>query len=305
MQAVEFLVEGVTVAADLYLPPDMAPGERRPAIVCGHGFSFVKEGLVAQGEQFSAAGYVVLAIDYRSFGLSEGNVRGELFPLRMVEDFRGAITYLEGRHEVAADRIAIWGTSFAGGVVLAAAAADRRIKATIAQVPIVDAGQWMRWLRTPEQWERLVDALEQDRRSRFQGQAGARIPAARHFSSAEICGMPGDDASINSIQSMGAYAASWIPDITLESIEKIIEFHPNLTIEKIAPRPLCMIIATGYETLHPVEPALAAYAQAREPKSLALVAYDQLGLYREPGVSAGIGIALSFLLKHLPVHAAA
>jgi hypothetical protein len=100
---------------------------------------------------------------------------------------------------------------------------------------------------------------------------------------------------------MGKFATSWKSDITLESVEKLIEFHPVSTISEVAPRALCMIIATGYETLHPVEPALAAYAQAREPKMLALVEYDQLGLYLEPGVSEGVGIALSFLQKHLPV----
>ena len=36
----------------------------------------------SQGDFFSRAGYVVLAIDYRTFGRSGGEVRGELFPDR-------------------------------------------------------------------------------------------------------------------------------------------------------------------------------------------------------------------------------
>jgi len=133
-EEVSFLVSGVEVRADLYLPPDLKPGERRPAIVAGHGFAFVKEGLVPQGEFFSAVGYIVLALDYRSFGRSGGDVRGELFPERQMEDFSAGLSYLQTRPEVEADRIAFWGTSFGGALVLGAGARDRRARAVVAQV---------------------------------------------------------------------------------------------------------------------------------------------------------------------------
>ena len=37
------------------------------------------------GQFFCDSGYVVLTIDYRTFGRSEGEPRGQLFPLRQVE----------------------------------------------------------------------------------------------------------------------------------------------------------------------------------------------------------------------------
>ena len=89
---VRFLSEGIEVAGDLWVPAGLGSSEQRPAIVVGHGFGVLKESLVAAGEYFSNAGYVTLSIDYRTFGESAGEPRGQLFPLWQVEDFRNAIS---------------------------------------------------------------------------------------------------------------------------------------------------------------------------------------------------------------------
>jgi dienelactone hydrolase len=302
MKEITFRIDGTDVAADLYLPPDLEPAERRPGLVVGHGFGFIKEGLVPSAEYFSKAGYVVLAIDYRSFGRSGGEVRGELFPQKMVEDFRGGITYLETRQEVQPDRIGLWGTSFGGALVIATAARDRRVKATVAQVPIVNGKEWMEWLRTPEQWEHLLDELDADRRRRFAGEPSKRIPIALEFSSSAVSGMPTDAGTLSFMKLLDTMVKTWRPDIALESLERVIEFNPSAEIAKIGPRPLCIVANTGYEAIHPMGQILDAYAAAREPKSLVLLPVDQLGLYAEPGQSTGFKAALDFLAIHLPVH---
>lgn len=301
MEEVRFMVEGTELCADLYLPPDLKPGERRPALVCGHGFSFIKEGLVTQGEFFSKAGYVVLAIDFRSFGRSGGEIRGELFPERQIEDFRSAISYLQTRPDVEPGRIGLWGTSFGGALVLATAARDRRVRAVVAQVPIVHGRRWMQWLRTPEQWEALLDGLEEDRKRRFAGEASARIPVALEFTSKDICAMPADDQTRQYMDILEAETQSWRRDIALESVEKVIEFRPIDCIDQISPTPLCVIMNSGYEVLHPWDQVMEAYATAKEPKELVITPCDQLGLYVEPGLSEALNAALLFLEKHLPV----
>ena len=103
IETVEFSSGDGRCAGDLYLPENGGSGQ--PAIVIGHGFSFVKEALGEEGKRFSEAGFVTLAIDYRSFGESPGEPRGQLFPLNQVEDYRNAISYLETRDEVDSDRI--------------------------------------------------------------------------------------------------------------------------------------------------------------------------------------------------------
>ena len=137
MDKVTFTSEGVKCAAFLGVPTGTADN-RYPAIVLGHGFGIRKESLVVEAEHLTAAGFVTLAIDYRTFGESGGEPRGSLFPLNQVEDFRNGITYLQRRHDVDPDRVGIWGASFGGGVVIMTAALDRRVRAVVAMAPIVN-----------------------------------------------------------------------------------------------------------------------------------------------------------------------
>src|SRR5687767_360445 len=167
---------GLRCAADLYLPDGAKAGAKLPGLVIGHGFTVVKEGLVEQGRRFAEAGFATLAIDYRNFGRSEGEPRGQLFPLNEAEDYRNGITYLESRPEVDPERIGIWGTSFSGGLVMYVGAVDRRVKAVVSQVPVVDGWGWMKLMRSEDNFEELVRRVERDRHRRSQGEPGERIP---------------------------------------------------------------------------------------------------------------------------------
>src|SRR5262249_11887080 len=118
----------------------------RPAIVIGRGFGGVRAANFREAQYLAEAGYIVLSIDYRTLGESDGEPRAQAFPLAHAEDFRNAISYLETRPEVDARRIGLWGTSFAGGVVLYVAAMDRRVRAVVGQMPIVYGRNWLRSL---------------------------------------------------------------------------------------------------------------------------------------------------------------
>src|SRR5712691_4471569 len=191
VQKVNFKSGGLNCAGDLYLPDDRKDG-RRPGLVIGHGFSFVKEALVEEGGYFSRAGYVTLAIDYRSFGESEGEPRGQLFPLNESEDYRNAISYLETRDEIDPARIGIWGTSFGGAMVIYTGAVDRRAKAVGAQVPVVNGRRWMQALRTSDLWLELLDKIDEDRRRRFRTGESARVSVTGLASQGVFCAMPAD-----------------------------------------------------------------------------------------------------------------
>ena len=297
-EIVSFKVDGVEVQGDLYLPADRKAGERRPAIVCGNGFGGLRDMLVTQGEAFSGAGYIALIIDYRSFGRSGGAVRGELHPERQMEDFSAGITYLLTRNDVEHDGIAIWGTSYAGGIVLGVGARDRRACAVISQVPITDSRRWMQWLRNPEQWEELLDAIDEDRLRRFRGEPSKRIPSVAHFSDPGVCAMP-TNKDVQKFASM--VTAPGGNELTLESMEKILAFNPTAAIRQISPRPLCVIVNTGYEVLHPIDQMMEAYTAAAEPKKLAILPYDQLGFYSGVGQADAAAAALAFLVETLPV----
>lgn len=300
MQKVRFPSGGVLCAGDLYLPDEPSRGPR-PGLVIGHGFSFVKEVLGEEARYFTDAGYVVLAIDYRTFGESEGEPRGQLFPLNEVEDYRNAISYLQTRREVDPERIGIWGTSFGGAVVIYTAAVDRRVKAVVAQVPVVNGRRWMQALRTSAQWLALLDRLEEDRRLRFETGQGARVPVSGRGDQGVFCAMPADEQIVSFLEQAKTEVKTWRPDITLESVERIIEFNPESVIHQIAPRPLCVVVTAGYDMIHPIEHILDAYQKAREPKKLHLLPFNQLDLYSEPGRGVAMRCAIEWFSQSLAV----
>ena len=105
-----------------------------------HGFSGVREQrLDAYAERFAAAGLAVLVFDYRHFGASQGEPRQLLSiapPARA--DWRAAVAHARYLLEVDPKRVAVWGTSFSGGHVVAVAAADPAIAAVVSQAPFTD-----------------------------------------------------------------------------------------------------------------------------------------------------------------------
>ena len=293
---------GVSLAADLYEPTGAISAAGRPALVIGHGFSFVKEGLQDQGHFFARAGYVTLAIDYRTFGESEGEPRGQLFPLNQVEDFRNAISWLERQPGIDADRIGIWGTSFGGGIVIHTAAMDRRVKAVVAQVPVVNGRAWLRSLRSPDQWEELLDRIDEDRRRRFSGEPSERVPVTGLARKGEFAVMPGDQEVVDGLLiSAKAKRPTWRETLTLESAEKVIEFDPSSVIHLISPRPLRIVAVSRYDIIHPVDQINATYKKADEPKDLVMLPYRQLDLYEQPQKSIGLQHALDWFERYLNI----
>lgn len=126
---------GERCAAWLYRPE--AGGV--PCVVLAHGWTGIREQrLDAYAERFAAAGMAALVFDYRHFGASGGEPRQLLDVQRQLDDWRAAVAFARRLEGVDPDRIALWGTSFSGGHVMAVVADDPRLAAVVAQVPFAD-----------------------------------------------------------------------------------------------------------------------------------------------------------------------
>ena len=111
----------------------------RPCVVMAHGFGHTRDsGLEPYAERFAAAGLDVLAFDYRSFGHSTGEPRQLVDWRRHREDYRAAVEFARTRDGVDPGRVALWGSSYAGGHVIPVAADDGRVAAVVSQVPATD-----------------------------------------------------------------------------------------------------------------------------------------------------------------------
>lgn len=117
-----------------------------PIVVMSHGIGGQKDmGLLKYGEEFAQAGYAVLIFDYRHFGGSntkkDAPMRNFINPWNHYEDIKTVVQYIKS-HElqsygIDSNKIALWGTSFAGGHVLMASSElpAGSISAIISQVP--------------------------------------------------------------------------------------------------------------------------------------------------------------------------
>ena len=132
---------GITLVADMYVPkkdPLAEEGEsdsivKFPAIAVSGPFGAVKEqssGLYAM--RMAERGFVTIAFDPSFTGESSGEPRRTASPDINTEDFMAAVDFLSQQPNVDAERIGIIGICGWGGIALNAAAADTRIKATVA-----------------------------------------------------------------------------------------------------------------------------------------------------------------------------
>ncbi|MDO4899201.1 alpha/beta hydrolase [Actinomyces sp.] len=121
---------GITLAADLYKPKDA--GGPLPALAVAGPFGAVKEqssGLYAQ--TVAERGFLAIAFDPSFTGESGGTPRYMNSPDINIEDFQAAVDFLSVREDVDPECVGIIGICGWGGMALAAAAADPRIKAAV------------------------------------------------------------------------------------------------------------------------------------------------------------------------------
>jgi alpha/beta superfamily hydrolase len=105
----------------------------------GHGFGGGKEILLEQyATRFNEIGFATLIFDYRFWGDSEGTPRNFHNVQKQLEDWHSAIAYAKQLPTIDYNKIVLWGTSFAGGLVISVAAKDGSVAATISQCPMLD-----------------------------------------------------------------------------------------------------------------------------------------------------------------------
>ena len=159
---VTFYVDGGTpLYGKIFFPRGFSTKGKWPAVAVGHGINALSIGIEKFAARFADRGLVAMAIDYQSYGFSgsgsddlrlleadttndtravwekESRIqvkRTNLNNAHEVNDFRAAVSFLQGEPGVDPDRIGIWGSSNGGSVVISVAAVDARVKAVVSQV---------------------------------------------------------------------------------------------------------------------------------------------------------------------------
>jgi pimeloyl-ACP methyl ester carboxylesterase len=132
-EAVEFPSGDTTCAAWHY------PGTNGVCVVMAGGFALAKEPATDRfARRFNAAGFTVLAFDYRRLGQSGGTPRQVVRIHEQLADWRAAMEKASTLPGVDPERVAIWGFSATGGHVFRVGARNPRVAAAIAQTPNAD-----------------------------------------------------------------------------------------------------------------------------------------------------------------------
>jgi len=291
---VGFSAEGGIDLCGWLFVPEQRDG-RLPAITMAHGYAGTKyHSIERMASAFAEAGFVVLLHDHRGFGDSGGEPRQDINPWQQITDWRRAISYLESRPEVDADRIGLWGTSYAGGHAIVLGATDRRLKAVVAQVPTID-GHSSALRRMPAELVSELEAkFDADERSLLRGEP----PASQLIVSADAA----KAASYRSPEAVAFYLQSvpegaWENKVTVRSTRWARMYSPGEFIERISPTPLLMVVAAR-DTITPTDLSLKAYERALEPKRLAMIKGGHFDPYLGEFETASRA-AIEWFLSHL------
>lgn len=161
VETVQYYSEAVRCSAKLFKPANLSATSNAAAVVLAPGERATRASVEPFAEAFAKRGIVALAIDYRGWGECGGFLyfgepmrwddrlrfmqmtttmkirRQRIDPRAQVLDIRNAMTFLQGVSGVDRARIGIWGTDLAGGHAIVTAGSDARVKAAVAQVPVV------------------------------------------------------------------------------------------------------------------------------------------------------------------------
>jgi dienelactone hydrolase len=262
---VTYYSDGVACYARLFFPKGFAATGKTPGVVLGQGWAGTHFSIDKYGARFAERGLVAMSIDYRGWGSSDGFIsqaqgtvskgdpepirddkrytntkadvvvkRTRLIPLKQVEDYRNAISYLQGEPGVDPDRIGVWGSSFAGGNVIVTAALDSRVKAVVGQVPAI-SGKDSPVAPVPLRGRALEDAIKRARTGQ-----GAEFETG--FSTRRM--------------------------IDIETNQMIAEYRPFQYLKAVGDRPVLLIPAEKDELINNRANSYAALEVLTGPKKL-------------------------------------
>lgn len=219
-----------------------------PTIILCHGFCGIQPILLpAFVNAFVEAGFTAITFDYRGFGASGGE-RGRLVPAMQIADIISVMQWCRSLPEVDSSRLGLWGTSFGGSHVMAAAADNPDVRCVVSQLPFADGESIVTGSMTAEEKKTFIATLDK--------MADKKASTGRETFVA-ITRVLNDEESKTFFESHKAAFPAMDIRIPFLTVRETLNYKPV----EFASRVTCptLIVAAGSDTVNPPEQAMALF----------------------------------------------
>lgn len=291
-EKVRFTVGGTHCAAWHY------PGTNGGCVIMAAGGGVTKEpGTDPFAARFHAAGFTVLAFDYRCLGESGGGPRQTVRIKDQLDDWQAAISFAASLPETDPDRIAVWGFSLSGGHVLRVAARNPHLAAAVAQTANTDGPAASRSAsrhQRPLAALRLTARILLDAAGALLGRRPLLVPLAGDPGTVAMLTTPDGVQGDRALNPGNGYP-EWRQEIAARSIPGIALYRPGRDTPRVRSPLLVLVCDQDRSVL--AEPAVRAAGRAPRAEVVRLPGghYAPFMEQHEQAVEA----ELSFLRRHL------
>jgi len=154
------------------------------------------------------------------------------------------------------------------------------VKAVVSQVPFMVGHKNVQQFLPIDGWVPFMKMLDEDRARRVKGEK-SKVMKICSLDPTEPHVFPGDKTYNFIMQYVDKDPKStWKNQVTLRSIEYMLEYDVSSFMERISPTPLLMILSE-YDTTTPTDIALECYAKVPGPKQLKIIKSDHYAAYVE------------------------
>ncbi|HRJ31218.1 MAG TPA: alpha/beta hydrolase [Cyclobacteriaceae bacterium] len=283
---VTYKIKDISIAANVYTPPNYDPAQQYPALVVAHPNGGVKEqvaGLYAQ--RLAEQGYITISADAAYQGGSGGTPRYVDKPANRIEDIYAMGDYISQYKGVDNTRLGLLGICGGGGYSLKAAQADKRFKA-IATVSMFNSGVVRRNGFMNSQVATIQERLQQASEARAFEAAGGEVLYANNsttpLTDEQISKLPFDLYREGYIYYNRTHAhPNSSSRYTLSSLMDLIIFDASTNMDLIN-QPLLMIAGSKADTYYMTDDAFSKAINAKNKELFLINGATHIETYWKP-----------------------
>lgn len=283
---VSYKIKEITIAANVYTPPEYDPELKYPTVVVAHPNGGVKEqvaGLYAQ--RLAEQGYITITADAAYQGGSGGTPRYVDKPANRIEDIFAMADYVSAYKGVDTSKLGLLGICGGGGYSLKAAQADKRFKA-VATVSMFNSGVVRRNGFMNSQVSTIQERLKQASDARALEASGGEVLYANNskmpLSDEQIAKLPFDLYREGYIYYNKTHAhPNSSGKYTLSSLMDLMTFDAASNMDLIN-QPLLMIAGSKADTYYMTDDAFGKVINSKSKELFLINGATHIETYWKP-----------------------